>query len=88
MLIFRNSTEGDSTEVIEITTEAYATMYPPGWKTGEFYSRVTVTCTRREIDDNDNNREILAELRALPNVPSSRPHTRSRFDAVRSLRKK
>ena len=86
MLILRNSEEVKL--VIEITTEACATMYPTtelGWKTGEFDSHVKVSCTCKEIVDNNNNRKILDKFRTLPNVPSYRPHTRSRHDAVNSL---
>ena len=85
MLILRNSEEVK--QVIEITTEACATMYPtaPGWKTGEFDSHVKVSCTCKAIVDNHNNRQILNRFRALRNVPSYRPHTRSRHVALNLL---
>jgi hypothetical protein len=45
MLIFRN----EFTEVIEITTNANATMNPPKTENGTFDSYVHVLCTRRKI---------------------------------------
>ena len=45
MLVFRNN----FSEVIEIVTDANATMDPLGWNAGEFDSYVQVECTRRAI---------------------------------------
>ena len=80
MLILRNFEE--VYQAIEITTKAWATMYPRGWKTGEFYSCVEVSCTCKAIENDDNTENIWEQLRALQNAPRSRPHTRSRRDAM------
>ena len=82
MFILRES----APQVIEITTKAYATMYPrsPGWRKGEFDCNVEVSCTCKQINDEDEeNQRILNELREQVNAPTSSEHGRRRSDALR-----
>ena len=87
MFILRESAR----QVIEITTEAYATMYPPlklGWKEGEFHCEVEVSCICKTFDQNDENAKILNDLRAQVKAPKSSAHKRSRSSVLESLKKK
>ena len=60
MLIFRNN----FSEVIEIITEAHATMDPLGWNAGEFDSYVQVECIRKEIKSSGKDSESFKKLKA------------------------
>ena len=60
MLIFRNN----FSEVIEIITEAHATMDPLGWNAGEFDSYVQVECIRKEIKSSEDDSESFKKLKA------------------------
>ena len=59
MFILRESTR----QVIEITTKACATMYPPspGWKKGEFDCEVQVSCICKKIIDEGEEGEESEE---------------------------
>ena len=83
MFIFRESTR----QLIEITTEANATMYPPGWKKGEFDCNVEVSCTCQKIIESKENDKILNELMKQVNAPRSSTHERSRSSALKLLKK-
>ena len=84
MIILRESTR----QVIEITTEANATMYPPlelGWKKGEFDCKVEVSCTCQKIIKSKKNDKILNDLREQVNAPRSSEHDRSRSSVLELL---
>jgi hypothetical protein len=58
MLIFRD----DFNEVIEIITEAHATMHPPRWELDEFDSYVKVKCIQKIINPGDDG-EYFQQLK-------------------------
>ena len=77
MFILRES----APQVIEITTKASATMYPPlklGWKKGEFDCKVEVSCICKIFDQNEDNDEIFNGLMAEVDAPRSERHERRR----------
>lgn len=61
MLIFRNN----FSEVIEVITEAYATMDPLSWNPGEFDSYVQVECIRKQIKTGKEDGESFKNLKIL-----------------------
>ena len=85
MFILRKSTP----QVIEIITEAYATMYPPlglGWKVGEFDCNVEVSCICKTFDQNKANVGILNELMAEVRPSSSSRHERRQSSVLDLLK--
>ena len=84
MFILRES----APQVIEITTKANATMYPPlklGWKEGEFDCKVEVSCICKTFDQNEDNDEIFNGLMAEVDAPRFERHERRRSVVLRSL---
>ena len=82
MFILRRS----APQVIEINTKAYATMNPPDWEEGEFDCNVEVSCICKTFDQNNENAEILNDLREQVKAPKSSVHKRSRSSALESLK--
>ena len=75
-------------QVIEITTKAYATMYPPCWKVGEIDCNVEVSCICKTFDQNNANDKILNGLTAEVDASSSSTsRERSRSSVLKLLKK-
>ena len=88
MLIFRNN----FSEVIEIITNAHATMHPQGqgWRCGEFDSYVKVTCTRKEIVEGEVTEDgeyfkKLKDLAPTAGQKNAQAKTRVRDDVLKQL---
>ena len=79
MLIFRNNFN----EVIEIITDANATMDPLGWNAGEFDSYVQVECIRKEIKSGEEDGECFKKLKELiPRVEQKKNRQRGRGEVL------